>query len=166
MCKQYVNANVICFGTIISENDAPLAFCNPFDTFHPSKSRNGYELPGFQVMSYINILGTADKEKQSSHILYQENKSLDFILRLTKCDEDPNKRFYYDLDAFQINIKELRENHKVDGACFDFINYARTTNVPSFKVERSGSYVIKLLVKESTDSQYAVQFIKRMQVEN
>ncbi len=162
MCKKYVNANLTCFESVVLENGVPLAFRNPFDEISAKKSVGGvYQIGGFRILSNINILGTADLEKQKDHILYQENGVLDFTIRLTKCDTDVNGRFYYDLDSFSLNIAELRENHQIDGACFDFVNYARITEVPNFTVDKSGSYVIKLLIKENTEDKPTVQFIRK-----
>lgn len=167
MCKKYVNANLTCFKSIVMDNDVPLAFRNPFDEVSVEKCSNGmYTVDGFQILSNINILGTADEDKQKDHILYRPNGKLNFVIRLTKCDPDPNKRIYYDLDSFTVDITELRENHQVDGACFDFVNYARITNVPNFKVEKFGSYVVKLLIKENTEQDYSVQFIKKLMIKN
>ena len=163
MCKKYVNANLTSFESIVSENETPLVFRNPFDEIKAQKNVDGsYQINSFQILSNINILGTDDISKKQDHILYRANGELDFIIRLTKCDRDPDKRFYFDLDEFTINIKELRDAHQVDGACFDFANYARITKVLSFAVDCPGTYVVKLLIKENTEEQYSVQFIRKL----
>lgn len=165
MCKKYINANLISFESIISENETPLVFRNPFDEIKAQKNSDGtYQIDGFQILSNINILGTDDKDKQKNHILYRDNGALNFIIRLTKCDKDPEKRFYYDLDEFTISIKDLRNAHQVDGACFDFVNYARITKVLGFAVDCPGTYVVKLLIKENTEESYSVQFIKKLSI--
>lgn len=167
MCKKYVNAIVDCFEEIISSNSypaIPVSFQRPFDEIMVDYCDGKYQTGSFKLVTNINILGTADKSNQATHILYRENGALDFIIRLTRCDKDPEKRDYYDLDSFQVNVKQLKDNNQIDGACFSFVNYPRITTVPPLDLQEAGQYVIKLLIKENTEEKYSVQFIKKLTV--
>lgn len=167
MCMKYVNAAIECFLSVREEKGCPIVFINPFDEILSNKKEDGkFYLPDFKLITNINIIGTADQIKQTDHILYRDGGKLDFIIRLTKCHRDINRRIYYDLDSFSLDIKSLRKSDQMDMACFDFVNYARKTNVLSFGLKENGPYVIKLLIKDEKqgDDEYSVQFMKRLDV--
>ncbi len=162
MCKKYVNVTVDCFGDIESCDLEPIVFKYPFDKIITDKVCDSYRTKAFHLVTNINVLGTSDETKKKNNVLYMDDGKLDFIVRLTKCDPDTSKRSFYDLDEFQLNVKELRERNKVDGACFEFVNYSQITMVPPIDLQVPGMYVIKVLIKEGKEKDYSVQFIKKL----
>jgi len=86
--------------------------------------------------------------------------TIDFIIRLTKCNKLEEKRLGFDLDCFSINLKEMARCGQIENACFDFMNYTRITNIDQLDLPgESGKYVIKVLVKNSEDQTYTIQLM-------
>lgn len=157
MCMKYLNATVNCFENVIyrTNSSLPYAYERPFDGVIAVKENGEYYLNSFGIVTSLCLLGTNKEDCKKDNLLSQRGK-LDVIIRLTKCDKDPEKRIGLDIDEFQIDCKEKEEDICV--ACYDFLNYTRITKTNRIKLDAGkGKYVIKVLVKDHKDSIYTVQ---------
>lgn len=146
MCMKYVNATVSCYDSIEKVNNKVLSLNLPFSTIDVEDKDPS--ICSFIVTTAISIRGTNNESERANNPI-ESNTNLDFVIRLTKCDSDINKRRYIDLDRFTIDLQDV----KVSQACFRFVNYSRVTEVERLKLpEGLGKYVIKVLVKKSEDS--------------
>ena len=59
----------------------------------------------------------------------------------------------------------MYETDQVCKACFDFLNYTRTTKIDKIELPGgSGKYVIKILIKDSEDQNYTIQTMSQLVV--
>ena len=94
-----------------------------------------------------------------------KREKLEVKLRLTKCTKDETERLSIDLDDFTIDTKN--SNDIITDACVPYLNYKRITHIGSITLDINnpkGSYVIKVLVKTSSDAKYTVQSIQHLQI--
>lgn len=162
MCMKYVNANVACFDGVIYNGDSLISYNTPFNVMCAKEKSGKIYVASFKVVTQICFRGTNDEAHKANNVL-EQNKTIDICIRLTKCDRDPSKQLYLDLDKFSINLDGT--NPKRETACFDFLNYTRVTNVPEIELAAGyGKYVIKVLIKESTDEAYFVQSLTSLKI--
>ena len=165
MCMKYINTTVTCFKSINIENNKIISFNAPFNNIKSTSDDKGKLLvDDFSVVTQIDFLGTNNFERKSENPLEQK-KTIDFVIRLTKCNKDLEKRIGVDLDAFSINLNDMHEKKQVDFACFGFLNYTRITNVTQLDLQGgTGGYVIKVLVKDSESSDYTIQSMTKLTI--
>lgn len=59
----------------------------------------------------------------------------------------------------------MYKNGKVNTACFDFLNYTKITNVKKLNLPGGiGKYVIKILVKSSSEDEYSIQSMTQLTI--
>lgn len=163
MCMKYVNATVECYTDVPVDNQLPLSFNRPFNGIYASLRQDGTkEIGGFNIVTRISLLGTAEEEHKKINLLEMRG-TLDVIVRLTKCSKNEAEQLCVDLDSFSIDTKSLE--NKIDRACYDFMNFTRITDVRDFTLDAgTGSYVIKILVKASTEKKYTIQSMTKLTV--
>lgn len=96
--------------------------------------------------------------------------TMDFIIRLTKCAQDPKKRVYMDLDCFSVDLSQAKNEKLASQACFDFYNFTRITRMDETKRHillkegkaLTGKYVLKLIIVK--DGKEIVQSITALDV--
>ena len=161
MCIKYINATATCFKSVVIENEKIASFNAPFMSIKSIENERGIFLDDFTVVTQIDFLGTNNPLHKIDNPLEQK-KTVDFIVRLTKCVKEPSKRVAYDLDSFSINLADMDEK-QVDVACFGFLNYTRITNIKRLDLPGgNGKYVIKILAKISEDKEYSIQSMSKL----
>lgn len=162
MCMKYVNASARCYKSIRIEENNVMSYDIPFISIRHDNIGEQIVISKFVIVTSIDFLGTNNEEHKSENPL-ESRRTLDFIIRLTKCSSDGSKRIGYDLDRFSINLAELYEKDQVGKACFDFLNYTRTTNIDMIELPGGlGKYVIKILIKDSEDENYTIQAMSQL----
>lgn len=164
MCMKYVNASARCYkGITITENKI-ISYDIPFTGIKHDSDGDTLSISKFSVVTNIDFLGTNNDVHKSENPL-ECQRTLDFIIRLTKCSADKEKRIGYDLDHFSIDLADLYRNNQVHMACFGFLNYTRTTNIDKIQLPGGlGKYVIKVLIKDSQENEYTIQSISQITV--
>lgn len=153
MCMKYVNATTGCYNSITKLEDNIVSFNTPLNTLIAKETPDGTIIGDFFVVTHLNFLGT-DNEKNKMKNILESRESVNIIIRLTKCDQDPKKRLGFDLDTFTIDFKEEDEKGRIDTACFDYYNHIRITDVKKLSLpEKTGNYVLKVLIKKVSDSE-------------
>lgn len=161
MCMKYVNASAKCFKSITIAGNSVVSYDIPFTSIRHDDGVS-MSIGKFSVVTNIDFLGTANEEHKSENPL-ESRKTLDFIIRLTKCDTEKEKRLGYDLDSFSINLSDMYDNNQVSMACFGFLNYTRTTNIDRIALPGgTGKYVIKILIKDSLEDDYTIQSMSQL----
>lgn len=162
MCMKYVNTTATCYKSVVIENEKIASFNAPFMSIKSIENESGVFLDDFTVVTQIDFLGTNNPKHKADNPLEQK-KTIDFIVRLTKCVKEPSKRVAYDLDNFSIDLADMDEKQQVDLACFGFLNYTRITNVKGLDLPGgTGKYVIKILVKNAEDKEYSIQSMSKL----
>ncbi len=162
MCMKYVNATATCFKLVTMDNNKIIAYNAPFNSIKSIEENNTLSLDNFSIITQIDFLGTSSPEHQTENPL-EMKKTVDFIIRLTKCDSIEENRLGKDLDCFSIDLTEMYEKKQVSKACFGFFNYTRITNVDKLDLPKGpGKYVIKVLIKDSEDTEYSIQSMTRL----
>ena len=162
MCMKYINATAACFKLVSMDNNKIIAYNAPFNSIKSVEENNALFIDNFSIITQIDFLGTGNAENKMENPL-EMKKTVDFIIRLTKCDALEENRLGRDLDCFSINLAEMYEKKQVDKACFDFFNYTRITNVDKLDLPKGiGKYVIKVLIKLSEDKEYTIQSMTKL----
>lgn len=157
MCEKYINATTRCYKSATYIDDYIRSYNVPFSDISHDTDANGDSIGDFILVTMIDFLGTGNEAHKEENPL-ESRKKLDFIIRLTKCSSDKDKRIGYDLDTFSIDLDELHKKNQVNQACFEYLNYTRTTKVDKLVLPGGvGKYVIKVLVKESDKDGYSIQ---------
>lgn len=162
MCKKYVNASAKCYKSITSVDNNVMSYNIPFTSIRHDDDGTLATINNFSIVTNIDFLGTNNKKHKVKNPL-ECRKTFNFILRLTKCSSDESKRIGYDLDCFSINLDEMYETNQFNEACFDFLNYTRTTNIDKLELPGGlGRYVIKILIKDSEEEEYTIQSMSQL----
>lgn len=162
MCMKYINASVRLFNSVTVVENNVMSYNIPFTSIRHDNNEKGIAINKFSIITNIDFLGTNNAEHTSENPLANK-KTLDFIIRLTKCSNDEKQRIGYDLDCFSINLEEMYKLEQVNKACFDFLNYTRTTKVDSLELPAgTGKYVVKVLIKDSEESEYTIQTMTQL----
>lgn len=162
MCKKYVNASARCYKSITSVDNNVMSYDIPFMSIRHDDNENMVVISRFSIVTNIDFLGTNNETHKKDNPL-ESGRTLEFVIRLTKCNSDENKRIGYDLDSFSINLAEMRETGQLGKACFGFLNYTRTTNVDELELPGgTGKYVIKVLIKDSEEDDYTIQAMSQL----
>lgn len=162
MCKKYVNVSSRCYKSITSIENSVVSYDVPFVSIRHDNGANGVTINKFAIVTSIDFLGTNNETHRKENPL-ECKQTLDFIIRLTKCSSEEGKRIGYDLDSFSINLGEMYEKEQVNKACFDFLNYTRTTKVDNLDLPGGvGKYVIKVLIKDSKEKEYTIQAMSQL----
>ncbi|MCM1246367.1 MAG: hypothetical protein NC293_12065 [Roseburia sp.] len=161
---KYVNANTTCFKSVIMDGDKIVSFNAPFEVIKATNIDNTLFIEDFSLVTQIDFLGTSDSEHKMENPLEQK-KTVDFIVRLTKCTRKEEDRLGFDLDSFSIDLEDIYKKEKVDTACFDFFNYTKITNVKRLDLPcGDGKYVIKVLIKGSEEEEYSIQSMTQLTI--
>lgn len=165
MCMKYVNATITCFKSVIIDNNKIISFNAPFESIKSTESENILTVDDFALVTQIDFLGTNNPMHIPDNPLEQKQQ-LDFIIRLTKCDKlDEEKRIGNDLDSFSIDLDDMYNKNQVNLACFGFLNYTRITNIKKLDLPGgTGKYVLKLLIKDSRESEYTIQTMTKLTI--
>ena len=164
MCKKYVNASVRCFKSITLNGNNIVSYDVPFVKIFVDTNTTEISISDFFLVTTIDFLGTNNENHKNENML-ESKKKLDFIIRLTKCSADENKRIGCDLDTFSIDLNEMYKQDQVNQACFGFFNYTRNTKIDKLKLPGgSGKYVIKVLIKEADEEDYTIQTMSQLLV--
>lgn len=164
MCKTYVNASARCYKSITSIDNNVMSYDIPFTSIRHDNEGDQIVISRFSIVTCIDFLGTGNEDRKNENPL-ESRRTLDFIIRLTKCSNDERRRIGYDLDSFSINLAEMYETEQIGTACFDYLNYTRTTNVDKIDLPMGlGKYVIKVLIKDSEDENYTIQSMSQLVV--
>lgn len=162
MCMKYLNANIICYDDVESDGLDPICFKKPFDRITALVQKDIALIGDFTIVLHINIIGTDNEKEQKNNVLYTNDK-LNFKIRLTKCDPNPQNQLAVDLKQFDLDVKKL---HK-DLACYPFLNYTHVIDVKEIPLEQGvGKYALKVLVKNSNEDEtkYTVQSMRNLEV--
>lgn len=157
MCMKYINATTRCYKSITVVDNNVMSYNIPFTSIRHDNDETGITISKFSIVTNIDFLGTLNENNKKENPL--DNKdTLDFIIRLTKCSSEESKRIGYDLDCFSIDLNEMYATNQIGKACFDFLNYTRTTKVDELELPGGvGKYVIKILVKKAKEKEYTIQ---------
>ena len=162
MCMKYVNASARCYKCITSVENNVVSYDIPFVSIKHDNDITGISISEFAIVTSIDFLGTNNEAHIQENPL-KSKRTLDFIIRLTKCSADDSKRIGYDLERFSINLAEMYATNQVSEACFDFLNYSRTTKIDKLELPGGvGKYVIKILVKDSEEKDYTIQTMSQL----
>lgn len=157
MCMKYINANAMCFKSVIIENNQIVSFTAPFNAMKSVSDEEGIFTDDFAIVTQIDVLGTNTPKNKAENPL-ENGKKLDFKIRLTKIDKIDENRLGFDVDNFSIDLAEMKENNRTEKACFEFFNYMRMTQIDKLHLPAGpGRYVIKVLVKYAEDEYYQIQ---------
>ncbi|MBD5469102.1 MAG: hypothetical protein HDR21_13250 [Lachnospiraceae bacterium] len=157
MCKKYVNASARCYKSITSVDNNVMSYDIPFTNIRHDDEGDKIVINKFAIVTTIDFLGTNNENHKAENSL-ESKKTLDFVIRMTKCSEIETEQIGYDIDRFSINLAEMYEKDQVSMACFGFLNYTRTTNIDKLELPGgTGKYVIKILIKYSEDATYTIQ---------
>lgn len=162
MCMKYVNANVFCFGSVGSNLAGRAVYKASLDKVRAAKKSSGkFVIDNFDIVAFLNIRGSSEKEHSQSPL--DQKKKLDFMIRLTKVDEEASNRKSYNLRQFYVDFsKPLQLQH----ACFDYYERTEIIHVDKLVVDTTGKYVIKVLVKTDPNSDvYDVQVAHPIYIE-
>ena len=156
---EYINANIELFESTKQTSKGKLHFINPINTL--KAGINTKHIGNFSIVSYITLLGS--KNQKANNIIDKQG-CLDVCIRLTKLKTPNSDEITYDLDKFTIDtVDKTNIIHK--DATVHYMNYKRITEVDKITVyQPKGSYVIKVLVKESTTEKYELQSITSLEV--
>lgn len=165
MCMKYVNANASCYKSITTYNDRYLSYDAPFESI-PAVSGNEDEcyVDDFKIITNINFLGTNNDQFKADNVLVQREK-LNVMVRVTKCAAAEQDRLCLDLDKYDIDLSEYHKKGLISHACFDFLDTTRITNVNRLRFPGTGKYVIKILIKKDSDSDYSIQSMSKLIIE-
>lgn len=157
MCMKYVNTSARCYKSITSVDNNVISYDIPFISIRHDNVDTQIAISKFAIVTSIDFLGTNSEDHKSENPL-ENKRTLDFIIKLSKCSSDESKRIGYDLDCFTINLAEMYATGQVGKACFDFLNCTRTTNIDHIVLPGgTGKYVIKVLIKYTEDENYTIQ---------
>ena len=163
MCMKYVNATISFFTDVITRNDIPVSYSNPFEGLKVSS--NNLKIGDFCIVVNINILGTDDKNV-TDNILNNREK-VEATVRLTKCSSNPDERMGKDLSTFIIDTKE--RNDLISHACYDFLNFTQiiTVNKDDILLEHGlGKYVVKVLITDPKSGKKSIQAMRQLNIES
>ena len=149
---KYVNATTRCYNSIVqSSQEQSISFVEPFESIYLNEDNGHYFIRGFFIQTEISILGTNKKENEKENPICRGDK-LHFTLRLTKCDRNEENRLGIDLDEFEIDLKELKENNKLFQACYSYYSGMRVSAIQEIELPfDGGKCVLKVLVRNTDD---------------
>lgn len=165
MCMKYLNATLSCYKSVVMVDNSVTSLNWPFDKISANINEDGnFFIEDFFVVTQINLLGT-QKEDKKQYSTLEKRENLEVKIRLTKCDKDENNQRYIDLDCFVIDFNNEENKKNIHTACFDYFNYKRITTVHSIELPLgTGTYVIKVIVKEASQKKETVQSMNYLYV--
>lgn len=165
MSIQNINTTVTCYKSVTMDKNSVISFNAPFNSIKAISYEKGWAIDNLVIVTQIDFLGTINESLALNNPL-ELKKTIDFIIRLTKCDRDEEMRLGYDLDIFSVNLDDMYSKNQVKRACFDFLNYTRITNIDQMLNLPGGvgNYVIKILIKNSEDTEYTIQTMSQLSI--
>jgi len=157
-----LNVNACCYRNVSTQDNQVISYDQPFTGLKVSQKSDNckFTTGSFAVVTQINMMGT-NQEAHKVENPVEQRKSLDFIIRITKRDKNPEKQIGIDLDSFTIDLSQSSIEH----ACYPFFNYTRVTRVQDLElVGGTGFYIIKVLVKESDKEKWIIQSMNLVQM--
>ncbi len=159
MCMKYVNVSVQCF------DRNPLKFLGGsgisalLDSVKCVEKDGKYVISRFDIVTFINVRGTTAGENPQNPL--DQGSVLDFRVRLTKLDDNPEKQVSYDLKDFVVDLSDDTICHR---ACFKYAEQVEVINVDNFELNETGHYVIKILVKKHGAELYDIQLAHSLHI--
>ena len=154
MCMKYINSNVQCFNLSTKGLLGNVGFSSILDSVKSIQKEDKYIIDDFSIVTFINIRGTKNENNMENPL--NAKKKLNFRIRLTKLSENEDEQMSYDLKDFDI---DLSDESVVKKACFKYVERIEIINVENLTLSSTGSYVIKVLVKNSEEDLYDVQML-------
>lgn len=149
---KYVNATIqLCASVKLDERGIVTSCSHPFDTLKVDRMENG-ELKAidFHIITRLNLMETKKEDPPEANLLREINrgKNYEVLIRITKCDANPENRLSIDLGKLQLT-KESLSGHIVTSACCDFVNMVYVTSVKNLDLTLgTGTYVIKVVIRQ------------------
>lgn len=163
MCLKWINATAAVYKEVNFDADLnPYSFSKALTSITLTKSGTSTldgVIPECYIVTQWNFIGTNGKgsEYEANPLYDGKPKVYDVIIRLTKCDTDPNNQQKIDLDQFEIDLKKVYL-HK---ACFPYAVLTYVTPVIGLnRFPGAGHYVIKVLIRNKSkgeDEKYTIQ---------
>ena len=155
---KYVNVSVQCFDRNALKFLGLSGLPPLLDVVKCSEKDGKYYIGKFDIATFVNIRGTTAKNNPQNPV--DNKKILDFRIRLTYLDEDP--QFSYNLGDFTMDLSSEEIIHHAD---FDYAEQVQVINVDNFEIQKPGHYIIKVLVKERGAELYEVQLAHSLHIE-
>ncbi len=176
MCMKYLNAITTPYARIVLDDDVRtiLALQAPLHTLYCSLDDKGRaRVQAFDVLTELSFLGTSKEENKAINPV-SKKAVFDVTLRLTRCDADPQKRVFVDLDHFVADLSQPDNDSGHKYACFDYAIRTRITRLKDQMVilppgedckPAYGAYVLKVIVQEQgVESSLTVQGIASLKI--
>ena len=163
-CMKYINVSTGCYESVsMTPDNRIISFNGPLKSIGCQKDNsNVWITDKFSIVTSIGFLGTNSDANKANNPLCT-NETIIVTLRLTKCNQDIEKRVANDIDSFEVDLKHARDTEQVEKACFDYYNYMRITNVNGIPLEVGpGKYVLKVLLKRVNDTEPTIQAISTL----
>lgn len=160
MCMRYVNTNVQCFDSISKSLLGHIGFSSLLNAVKAKEVCEQVLVETFNIVTFINIRGSKNGDNPDNPI--DAKSKLEFCVRLTKLDKDPEKQLSYDIDKFCIDLSDETQLKK---SCFYYSERIEITEVKDLVLNSKGNYVVKILVKQQNDEKYQVQMTHPLLVE-
>lgn len=154
MCMKYINTNIQCFDITTKDLFGNVGFSSILESVKSKQIDDKFLIDGFNIVTFINIRGTKSESNPNNPV--DMKKKLSFRIRLTKLSENEEEQISYDLNDFDI---DLSDEAIIKKACFKYTERIEVTTIDNLTLDKNGSYVIKVLVKESDKKLYDVQML-------
>lgn len=166
MCLKNVNTITRFYDEIVY-NSNTVAYINQFDHVCVKYDEDNKPYIGdFFIVTDVNLLGTK-KPELSNYNFIEKGDVVEFKIRLTKVNPEPEKQYTWDLDSFEIDTKE-----DFNEACVKYHNSTRITNIKKISLRTDdnfiGEYVVKVLIRKkncSDNDKWNVQSIMLLVIE-
>lgn len=160
MCMRYINTNVQCFDSISKGLLGHIGFSSLLNTVGAKECGEQFLVDTFNIVTFVNIRGSKNGDKADNPI--DAKMKLEFCVRLTKLDREPDKQLSYDIDKFYIDLSDESQLKK---SCFVYSERIEITEVKELLLNSKGNYVVKILVKQQNDEKYQVQMTHPLVIE-
>lgn len=154
MCMKYINTNIQCFESSVNDLFGNIGFSSIVDSVKSEQKDNKFVVGNFNITAFVNIRGTQSESNPDNPV--DMKRTLNFRIRLTKLSENPEEQISYDLNDFDI---DLSDDSIIKKACFKYAERIEVITVNKLELDTNGSYVIKVLVKDSEKELYDVQML-------
>jgi len=150
-----INAICRCYNELkYNTNGQIIGYEYPFDYIQVKKLEKGkFRVPEFCIVIDICI---KDSLKEENPIFTNIDEKLDFVIRVTKCDENEDKRYYFPLHSFCITPTDLVNKRISRSTGMDIVNHREIIVVRKLELDCTGQYVLKVLLKDKY-GKYTVQ---------
>lgn len=171
----YVNAIITPYAKVIldGKTGAILSLTGPLNTLRTIVGRDGNAcLQRFDTITDMTFLGTV------GGVWVKDNpiccgRTIDVIIRLTRCSDKPEERVYIDLDCFSVDLAQARRDGKLSQGSMEFYSICRLSHFPELSIRLPSSsdgptfglYELKVIVQErDTATPLTVQGISAVHI--